>query len=173
MKFRKILAAMTLSAIAVTAAVPAVAAQPTIVSRAIAINGATGEFDTLLAAATCDYFDGAIVNALSTQPQKTLFAPTDQAFTDIGLDAATVCPAFAGTEEKQAALADILLYHVTPGRRPTGWIAQRSSLPMANGDRATVSRIGGALAVDGARIVIRNVPAANGFIHAVDAVLLP
>jgi uncharacterized surface protein with fasciclin (FAS1) repeats len=173
MKIRKLLAAMALSAIAITAAVPVTAAQPTIVSRALAINGATGEFSTLLAAATCDYFDGAIVQALSSKPQKTLFAPTNEAFSNIGLDAANVCGEFAATEETQATLADILLYHVTPGRRPAGWIAQRSSLPMANGDSAAVSRIDGVLAVDGAKVIIRNVPASNGFIHAVDAVLLP
>ena len=176
MRIRKLLAAVVLATVAVTAAVPATAAQPTIVSRALAINAATGEFSTLLAAATCDYFDGAVVTVLSSKPQKTLFAPVDAAFGTLGLTKDNVCAAFngeAGSIGTPAALLDILLYHVTPGRKPAGWIATRDSLTMANGGQAAISRVDGKLAVDGARVVIRNVPASNGFIHAVDAVLLP
>ncbi len=54
--------------------------RPTIVSRAVEINAQTGEFSTLLALAT-QYPD--IVEALTGKQQLTLFAPTDQAFSDL------------------------------------------------------------------------------------------
>ncbi len=43
---------------------------------------------------------------------------------------------------------------------------------MLNGDQAAVGN-GDGVTIDGAHVVIANVPASNGFIHAVDAVLLP
>lgn len=176
--FRKTIASLALAAVAVTAAVPAVAAGPNLVQRAVAVNNATGLFNTVLAAATCPAFDGAVVDILSAKGQKTLFAPTDAAFEALGLTPKNVCEKFnggAGSMGSIADLQDILLYHVTPGRRPAGWLATKvgGSIRMANGDPAAVTRAAGALAVDGARVVVRNVPASNGFIHAVDAVLLP
>jgi len=49
-----------------------------IVQTALAANApgspTAGAFDTLLAAATCDYFDEAVVNLLSGSDRYTLFA---------------------------------------------------------------------------------------------------
>ena len=171
-RFAVATAAAALGATAV--ATTADAARPTIVTRAVEANNATGAFDTLLAAATCDYFHGAIVQALSGKSQLTLFAPTDDAFAKLSLDAGNVCDAFAADP---GALQNILLYHVTSGRRSADWLADRvgTSITMANGDPAaiTATDAGLGLAVDGAAVVIADVAASNGFIHAVDSVLLP
>ena len=51
-----------------------------LVEVAASVNEDSGEFSYLLAAATCDYFDGAIVNLLTGSGKVTLFAPTDDAF---------------------------------------------------------------------------------------------
>ena len=57
-----------------------------IVQVAIAENAKTREFDYLLAAATCPYFEGAIVKLLSGKDRYTPFAPTDAAFEKLQRD---------------------------------------------------------------------------------------
>ena len=104
-----------------------------IVQIASAVNAESGEFSTLLAAATCDYFEGAIAGALTGDDKLTLFAPTDAAFGKLGLDASTVCGAF---DAAPAALANILTYHVTDGRRFSNSVFNANnskSISMLNG----------------------------------------
>ena len=93
MRNTKLLAIITASAVALSSVgvaeamsgkkkspVPGKPGTLTIVQTAVAVNKQIGEFDYLLAAATCDYFDGAVVNLLSGTNKYTLFAPTDAAF---------------------------------------------------------------------------------------------
>lgn len=141
--------------------------RPTIVSRAIDINAATGEFSTLLSLAT-QYPD--IVEALSDKQQLTLFAPTDQAFSDLF--------AFLGTlgVEPGDLTADqvktVLLYHVTAGRWSGDRLSGQSEISMLSGESASVS-YGGGLMINRSNVIIADVPSSNGFIHAIDAVLVP
>lgn len=141
--------------------------RPTLVSRAMAINAETGEFSTLLSLAT-QYPD--IVSALSGKQQLTLFAPTDQAFADLF--------AFLGTLGVQPSdltadqIKTVLLYHVTAGRWSGDRLSGQSSIAMLSGETASVSW-GGGLMINGSNVVIADVPASNGFIHAIDAVLVP
>lgn len=155
-------------AVPVAAAPPdaAGAKRPTIVSRALEINAQTGEFSTLLALAT-QYPD--IVSALSGKQQLTLFAPTDQAFADLFAFLGTlgVDPGDLTAEQ----IKTVLLYHVTPGRWSTDRLAGQSAITMLSGEVASVS-IGGGVSISGSS-VIATVPSSNGFIHAVDAVLVP
>jgi len=156
-------------AVPVAAAPPdsAGAKRPTIVSRALEINAQTGEFSTLLALAT-QYPD--IVSALSGKQQLTLFAPTDQAFADLF--------AFLGTlgvdpgDLTADQIKTVLLYHVTPGRWSADRLAGQDSITMLSGESASVST-GGGVSINASSVVIANVPASNGFIHAIDAVLVP
>ena len=63
----------------------------------------TGVHDSLVAAlAQVD-----LVTTLQGQGPFTVFAPTDQAFADAGIDLSTF-----DTDEENATLVDILLYHV-------------------------------------------------------------
>jgi uncharacterized surface protein with fasciclin (FAS1) repeats len=150
------------AAMAPAAAAQSATGRPTLVSVALQINQETGEFSTLISLLT-QYPD--LVDALSAKQQLTVFAPTDAAFARLF---AIVDPATLTA----AQVKDILLYHVTEGRRSAGWLADRSSVTMLNGDQATVAN-GDGVTIDGAHVVIANVPASNGFIHAIDAVLLP
>ena len=73
--FKKIMAGAMLAALSVTAIIPAAAsAAPgtTIVDKAIAVNSRTGNYDTLLTAATCDYLDGAVVGRAVLSRQDAL-----------------------------------------------------------------------------------------------------
>jgi uncharacterized surface protein with fasciclin (FAS1) repeats len=170
---RKLVAGLVLASLALTVAAPTMAfGQRNIVERAIQVNRATGAFDTLLTAATCPAFGGAIVDVLDGPEQRTLFAPTDAAFGKLGLNAGNICSAdlsaFGG-------LGNILAYHVIDGkvsyRAAIGAIG--SSVTMLNGDTAAITGRPGNLKIDGARIILPNLPASNGLIHVVSSVLLP
>lgn len=164
------------AAAAAPAAARPAAPAPNIVSVALTVNSAgspyEGQFDTLITAATCAYFDGAIVDTLTARGQRTLFAPTDDAFASLGLDPSNVCSAFSATPE---VLADVLQYHVTNGARDAASVYDASQLRMLNGD-AVLSSTNGVL-TDGlgrkANVIVTDVPASNGVIHAIDSVLLP
>jgi transforming growth factor-beta-induced protein len=167
-QMRKPLIALGLvSLLTVAIAAPAAAARPTLVSRAVAINAATGEFDTLLALAT-QYPD--IVEALSGKGQLTLFAPTDAAFDELFAFLGTLGVAPEDLTADQTKT--VLLYHVAAGRWSGDRLAGQSSITMLSGEMAWVGADGG-VSVNGADVIIANVPASNGFIHAIDAVLVP
>ena len=148
-----------------------------IVETAIAANQQTGAFDTLLTAATCEFFDGAIVNLLSGRDRYTLFAPTDDAFAKLGLAPDNVCSAF---EAQPEALFNILAYHVTDGRRYANSVFNKRSVKM-------VEMLNGQYIVTNPNLTINdgagqtitpvlqfvNINASNGVIHVVDTVLLP
>jgi uncharacterized surface protein with fasciclin (FAS1) repeats len=185
------IAAVAASAALAAAAMAAPASAkgaPTIVSVAVAANTSgpyAGAFDTLLAAAQCDFFGDDVVALLSSKGQKTLFAPTDEAFEDLGsvlagspLTASNICTVFGPGEDPftPELLGTVLGYHVTEGRRSAGWLADRvgKSITMVAGGQAAIGTNGsGGVTVAGANVIAANVPASNGFIHAVDAVLVP
>jgi len=120
-----------------------------------------GRFKTLLAAAEA----ASLVNALQA-PDATLtvFPPTDQAFAS--LPAGTVEDLLLpGNRERLAA---ILKYHVLPQRV----LLTGRSFATLQEDSVQV-RAEGAIRVDEATVLIADIKATNGVIHAIDSVLLP
>lgn len=135
-----------------------------------------GEFDVLQAAV----IQAGLADALSgNDRQYTVFAPTDAAFVatfrhllgDNGLtegnvidfiDAGGVDSAFG-----DGALADILLYHVTNGRRISKSVVAAPGYTMLNGQRLSRSEL------VSAGIVATDISASNGVIHVIGSVLLP
>ncbi|MDE0870116.1 MAG: fasciclin domain-containing protein, partial [Candidatus Poseidoniaceae archaeon] len=108
-----------------------------------------------------------LLTTLQGEGPFTLFAPTDQAFADAGIDLATL-----DTPEGKAALTDILLYHVHSGSVSAADITEGMNLQMVNGDNATFSLVGQA-SIDGANITLADVLGSNGVIHVIDKVLMP
>ena len=152
-----------------------------IVEVAIAANDALGVFNTVLAAAQCGYFEGAVVDILAGDDRVTLFAPTDAAFDELGLDAGNVCAAFDdGVAGTPGDLLTILAYHVSDGRRFT------NSLFNPNGNAKEVDMLmGGSITTAEDNIYDNNmrevntvepfvdINASNGVIHVINRVLLP
>jgi uncharacterized surface protein with fasciclin (FAS1) repeats len=182
---KKIMAGAMLAALSVTAIIPAAAsAAPgtTIVDKATAVNSRTGNYDTLLTAATCDYLDGAVVDVLSS-PDKTLFAPTDAAFRRLGdalglgragLNPSNVCSVDSLLGD--GVLLDILAYHVIDGKvnAKTATAALGSKVEMLNGDKAAITDRGGKLRIDDAVILATDIRASDqGIIHVIQKVMLP
>lgn len=92
--------------------------------------------------------------------QYTVFAPTDEAFE---------CVDLSGLDLDD--LEDVLLYHVTNGRRYAASVVNAPEIEMLNGGTVTVD--GTSLNADQAEIVTTDIEASKGVIHVIDGVLLP
>lgn len=140
-----------------------------IVDVAIAVNSEgdyAGAFDTLIAGLLAA--DPAVLATLDGNGQFTVFAPTDDAFAVLGLDEDNIATL------DQGVLTEILLYHVVRGRRYAEDVVGSDQLRTLL--KQFVGQDGGVL-TDGvgleSNIIVVNVEAANGVIHAIDNVLLP
>ena len=141
--------------------VPLVGAEePSIVD--VAVND--GRFDTLVAAVVATGLDGALADG-----EWTVFAPTDDAFAKLGLDASNVASAFSNEE-----LTDILLYHVmTTNVSSAEAKANQGDITMANGQIAGLKYFDDSVWVnDDSRVIIQDIVTSNGTIHVVDTVIL-
>jgi uncharacterized surface protein with fasciclin (FAS1) repeats len=129
----------------------------------IAIGATPGEFNTLVAAVVA----ADLVETLDGMRQFTVFAPTDAAFADLGLN-----PGNIGDLDK-ATLTNILLYHVVPGSRLSQSVVTARQLRTMNKDFVRVN--GTQLKANNsmANIVAADIKARNGVVHVIDAVLLP
>ena len=126
---------------------------------------ATGVHDSLVAALT----HADLVATLQGAGPFTVFAPTDAAFTAAGIDLASF-----DTDEENATLSDILLYHVYSGAVASADVTDGLTVTMVNGDDATFAvAADGTVSVGGATVTTADVPASNGVIHIIDTVLTP
>jgi len=112
---------------------------------------------------------GELVDALSNAGPFTVFAPTNEAFDK--LPAGTLDNLLK--PENKADLQSILQYHVSLGVFKTENMQDRQTIGQVNGDNITLSVKDGKVTVNGTAHVIASIPASNGIIHVVDAVLLP
>lgn len=99
--------------------------------------------------------------------QLTVFAPTDRAFEDLLEELDLTAEELLNSPN----LANILLYHVTNGRRYAASVVRAPRLRMLNGEIVTVD--GTSLNDSQANIVQTDIEASNGVIHVIDGVLLP
>ncbi|EMA10383.1 Uncaracterized surface protein containing fasciclin (FAS1) repeats [Haloarcula vallismortis] len=113
--------------------------------------------------------EAELVGALGGNRQLTVVAPTNEAFKQLLDDLGISKEDLLARDD----LAQILLYHVIPGRRNAASVTASSKLPTLNG--ATIDVDGTNLNGDQADIITEatNIEASNGFIHAINGVLLP
>lgn len=109
------------------------------------------------------------VNDLSNAGPFTVFAPTNDAFNK--LPAGTVEGLMK--DEKKADLQNILEYHVAVGVYKTENMQDGQVINMANLENITLSVKDGKVMVNGTANVVATIPASNGIIYVIDAVLLP
>jgi uncharacterized surface protein with fasciclin (FAS1) repeats len=112
---------------------------------------------------------GDLVDALSNAGPFTVFAPTNDAFAK--LPAGTVDNLLK--PESKDALVNILQYHVSVGVYKAESLQDGQSLGQVNGDNITITKKGNDILVNGTAKIVASIPASNGIIHVVDAVLLP
>jgi transforming growth factor-beta-induced protein len=127
-----------------------------IVEKALSFNPA--EFNTLVAAV----IQADLVGTLQSEGPFTVFAPTDAAFAELGVDLASL---------SKEDLTSILLYHVVPGNIFSSDLSE-GSVATANGAMISVSLSSG-VQINESNVIIANVQTTNGVIHVIDKVLLP
>ena len=110
-----------------------------------------------------------LVTALSNAGPFTVFAPTNEAFNK--LPAGTVDGLMKA--EKKEDLQNILQYHVSVAVYKTENMQDGQVIDQVNGDKITLSVKDGKVMVNGTANIIASIPATNGIIHVIDAVLLP
>ena len=128
---------------------------------------ASPDLTTLVAALQAADLVGTLADETATF---TVFAPTDDAFAVLGEDAINALLA------DPAALSDVLLYHVIVGAAADSIDATAlygEFVTMANEAGVAIDIRDGELFVNDSQVIIRDIPATNGIIHVIDAVLLP
>jgi uncharacterized surface protein with fasciclin (FAS1) repeats len=128
----------------------------------IAIGSA--DHTTLVAAVQAASLENVLVNAGPLM----VFAPTNEAFA--ALPEGTVEDLLK--PENKEALANILKYHVTPGKYTKDFLKKFKKLGQANDQSVMVEVKGDDVYVGGAKI-LASIPAGNGIVHVIDKVMLP
>lgn len=131
---------------------------PNIVEVAIS----NGSFTTLVKAVQA----AGLVDTLTGPGPFTVFAPTDAAFAK--LPAGTV----EGLLADPAKLAAVLTYHVVAGRVSAADAATLTLATTVQGSDIKIDASNG-VKINDATVIIADVAADNGVIHAIDTVLLP
>ncbi len=109
------------------------------------------------------------VKVLANAGPFTVFAPTNAAFDK--LPAGTVDGLMK--DDKKDDLRNILEYHVAVGVYKQESMQDGQKINMVNLDDITLSVKDGKVMVNGTANVVATIPATNGIIYVVDAVLLP
>jgi uncharacterized surface protein with fasciclin (FAS1) repeats len=124
-------------------------------------------FTTLVAAVKA----AGLVETLSGAGPFTVFAPTDEAFAKLpkGTVEELVKP------ENKEKLTAILTYHVLAGKvmAADAIAADGKMVKTVNGQELAVKVKDGKVMINDATVIIADVAASNGVIHAIDTVLLP
>lgn len=132
----------------------------------VAIN--SPDHTTLVAAVQAAEVENSLVNV----GPLTVFAPTNAAFDK--LDKATLDNLLKPESKDQLAL--ILKHHVAPGNYPTDMLERTfekgRKLGMASNQSIEVTKKNDGIYVGGAKI-IATIKASNGWVHAVEDVILP
>ncbi|MBX9782552.1 MAG: fasciclin domain-containing protein [Chitinophagaceae bacterium] len=126
---------------------------------------ANGSFKTPVAAVTA----ADLVTTLSGTGPFTVFAPEDDAFALLpaGTVEGLVKP------ESKTALASILTYHVITGKVMSTDLKDGMKAKTVNGQEVTIHLKDGKVFVNDAEVVIADVAASNGVVHAINKVIMP
>jgi uncharacterized surface protein with fasciclin (FAS1) repeats len=144
---------------------PAEATHPPVdPTNIVSIAGGSKDHSTLVAALkSADYLD-----ALSNPGPFTVFAPTNGAFEKLppGTVDSLLKP------ESRNALNTVLQHHVTVSTYALRDLHDGQVLSMVDGGKVTVHVKNGKTSINDANVVA-SIPASNGIVHVIDAVLVP
>ena len=168
--------AVLLGALVVTASIAVAAtAAPSEPSaqQATIVGVAAGDkrFSTLVALVK----QAGLVKTLNSKGPFTVFAPTNAAFAALKKNAPET---FSAVASDKKLLTKVLTYHVLAGKvDSTAAIAaakKKASVKTVQGEKIKLSLRGGKLYLNGSsRVIIADVNASNGVIHAINAVIVP
>jgi uncharacterized surface protein with fasciclin (FAS1) repeats len=116
-----------------------------------------------------------LVGTLSAKGPYTVFAPTNAAFAKLKKNAPKT---YAAVASDKALLKKVLTYHVLAKKvASSGAVAaakQNASVKTVEGEKIKLSLKGGKLFLNGnSQVIVADVAATNGVIHAINTVLVP
>jgi len=123
---------------------------------------ANGNFKTLVKAVQ----EAGLVDTLKGEGPFTVFAPTDEAFAKLPAGA------LQGLLKDKAKLAQVLTYHVVPGKVMAADI-KPGQVKTVEGQPVRLQVSGGVVMVNNAKVTQADVVASNGVIHVIDKVIMP
>jgi uncharacterized surface protein with fasciclin (FAS1) repeats len=131
----------------------------------VQVAAGNNSFKTLVKAVKA----AGLVDTLSSKGPFTVFAPTDAAFAALpkGVLDKLLRP------ENKAQLVKLLTYHVIPESASAAQLSNATQIKTVEGQELTIVAKPEGVMVSGAKVLIADVPASNGIIHAIDKVLLP
>ena len=130
----------------------------------VSIASGNKNFSTLVTALKA----ADLVETLSAEGPYTVFAPTNAAFAKI--PKATLANLLKPENKEQ--LKKVLTYHVVSGAM-TSKMLKSGKVATVEGGNVTVKISGKKVRVNNANVIMANIKASNGVIHAIDTVLMP
>lgn len=141
----------------------------TILDKAVELNSQgeyAGQFDTLIAAVEAS--GPEVSETLSDEAGNyTVFAPTDDAFSQLGIDETNV------EQVSGEQLNQILTYHVVEEEIRSEDLTSATSVDTLSGQPVTIEPAVVDQQNRTARIIVADIQASNGVIHVIDSVLVP
>ncbi|MGB5377702.1 fasciclin domain-containing protein [Muriicola sp.] len=143
----------------------------------VGVASGNENFSTLVAAVTA----ADLVGTLNSDGPFTVFAPTNDSFAK--LPAGTVESLLQ--PENKPALINLLTYHVVSGKYPAAAVVEAINanggsfvVETVQGNKITLSLEGESVKLVDAKgnasmVIMADVPASNGVIHAIDTVVMP
>jgi uncharacterized surface protein with fasciclin (FAS1) repeats len=130
----------------------------------VAVAAGAEDFSTLVAAIKA----AGLTETLQGKGPFTVFAPTNAAFAKLpkGTVEDLLKPA------NKAKLAGILACHVVPGKLMAADVKTMKATNVSGQD-LDIKVADGQVTVDGAKVTMTDIVAANGVIHAIDTVIMP
>ena len=118
--------------------------------------------------------ESGLTETLATTPNLTVFAPTDDAFADL----VASNDAFSSAADILALtnLGDILQYHVLNTEvdaMSAIALAGNTTTPLLTTEQLAISYDDPNLYINTSKVIVADVDASNGIVHAIDKVLLP
>ncbi|MBI3960545.1 MAG: fasciclin domain-containing protein [Chloroflexi bacterium] len=153
----------TTTVITTTTTAPVTATTTTTPTTIIDVAASARQFEILLLALSL----ANLTDSLKGAGPFTLFAPADAAFAS--LPEKTLDSLLADT----AQLARVLQFHVVPQKLTTADITDGMTVSTLMGETLTFAVSGSAITVNGAAVNATELPASNGSVFIIDAVLLP
>jgi uncharacterized surface protein with fasciclin (FAS1) repeats len=138
--------------------VASVASAADIVDTAVA----NGNFKTLVKAVQ----EAGLIDTLKGDGPFTVFAPTDEAFAKLPPGA------LQGLLKDKTKLAQVLTYHVVPGKVMAADI-KPGQVKTVEGQPVRLQSKRGEVMVNNAKVTQADVVASNGVIHVIDKVMMP
>jgi transforming growth factor-beta-induced protein len=123
-----------------------------------------GSFPTLVAALKA----ADLVGTLSGTGPFTVFAPSEEAFKSLPTGTLDMLL----KPENKAKLASVLKYHVVSGKANAAAVTEQKEWKTLEGSNAKITANEGSR-IEQAKITKTDIECTNGFIHVIDAVIMP